>query len=68
MSTAPRCSWNPTTGDVLDDACLALVFGKTNVLLWGDSLAAHYFHDLSQTIDLQAVHVLQATQAHACRH
>ncbi len=35
--------------DVLDEACLALASGKTNVLLWGDSLAAHYFHGLSKT-------------------
>jgi peptidoglycan/LPS O-acetylase OafA/YrhL len=50
-------------GYVLGDACLALVSGKTNVLLWGDSLAAHYFHGLSKTTDPQAVHILQATQA-----
>ena len=50
-------------GDVLGDACLALVSDKTNVLLWGDSLAAHYFHGLSKTLDPQAVHILQATQA-----
>ena len=33
---------------VLGDACLALAPGKTNVLLWGDSLAAHYFHGLAR--------------------
>ncbi|HEU0082286.1 MAG TPA: acyltransferase, partial [Bradyrhizobium sp.] len=27
-----------------DDKCLAMAPGKSNVLLWGDSLAAHYFH------------------------
>lgn len=43
-------------------ACLALAPGKTNVLLWGDSLAAHYFHGLSNTTDPQSVNILQATQ------
>jgi peptidoglycan/LPS O-acetylase OafA/YrhL/lysophospholipase L1-like esterase len=52
----------PVTG-VLDDGCLALATGKTNVLLWGDSLAAHYYHGLSKTTDPQAVHLLQANQA-----
>jgi peptidoglycan/LPS O-acetylase OafA/YrhL len=48
-----------------DEKCLALVPGKTNVLLWGDSYAAQYFHGLSKAIDPQAVNILQATQA-AC--
>ena len=39
--------------------------GKTNWLLWGDSLAAHYFHGLRKGTDPQAVNILQATQA-AC--
>ena len=52
-------------GDAFGEACLALVPGKRNVLLWGDSLAAHYYHGLSKTIDPQAVHILQATQT-AC--
>jgi peptidoglycan/LPS O-acetylase OafA/YrhL len=43
-------------------ACLALAPGKTNVLLWGDSLAAHYFHGLSNTTDPQSVNIMQATQ------
>ncbi len=54
----------PVNG-VFDDACLALATGKTNVLLWGDSLAAHYFHGLRETTDPQLVNILQATQA-AC--
>jgi peptidoglycan/LPS O-acetylase OafA/YrhL len=52
-------------GDLLGDACLALAAGKTNVLLWGDSLAAHYFHGLRTTTDPQTMNILQATQA-AC--
>ena len=52
-------------GDVLGDACLGFAPGKTNVLLWGDSLAAHYFHGLRKTSDPQAVNIMQATQA-AC--
>jgi len=54
----------PASG-VLDDACLAFAPGKSNVLLWGDSLAAHYFHGLTRTTDPQTVNILQATQA-AC--
>jgi peptidoglycan/LPS O-acetylase OafA/YrhL len=54
----------PASG-VFDDACLAPVSGKTNVLLWGDSLAAHYFHGLSRTTDPQSLNILQATQT-AC--
>jgi hypothetical protein len=48
-----------------DDKCLAMVPGKTNVLLWGDSLAAHYSHGLEKALDPQATNILQATQA-AC--
>jgi peptidoglycan/LPS O-acetylase OafA/YrhL len=48
-----------------DEKCLALVPDKTNVLLWGDSYAAQYFHGLSKVADPQAVNILQATQA-AC--
>jgi hypothetical protein len=49
-------------GGVFGDACLALAPGKTNVLLWGDSLAAHYYHGLGRIADPQAVNILQATQ------
>jgi peptidoglycan/LPS O-acetylase OafA/YrhL len=48
-----------------DEKCLALVPGKTNVLLWGDSYAAQYFHGLAKVADPQTVNILQATQA-AC--
>ena len=34
-------------------------------MLWGDSLAAHYFHGLSKAADPQSTNILQATQA-AC--
>ena len=50
---------------VFDDSCIGLVAGKTNVLLWGDSLAAHYFHGLAGTTDPRLTKILQATQA-AC--
>ena len=43
----------------------ALAPGKTNVLLWGDSLAAHYYDGLGKIADAHTVHILQATQA-AC--
>ncbi|WP_213738409.1 acyltransferase family protein [Bradyrhizobium sp. dw_411] len=45
--------------------CLGLAPGKTNIMLWGDSLAAHYFYGLGKVTDPQAVNILQATQA-AC--
>jgi peptidoglycan/LPS O-acetylase OafA/YrhL len=54
----------PASG-VIDDGCLGWAPGKTNVLLWGDSLAAHYFHGLGSATDPKAVNILQATQA-AC--
>ena len=54
----------PANG-VFGDSCLALATGKTNWLLWGDSLAAHYFHGLRKATDPQSVNILQATQA-AC--
>jgi len=54
----------PDSG-VFGDSCLALATGKTNWLLWGDSLAAHYFHGLRKATDPQSVNILQATQA-AC--
>jgi peptidoglycan/LPS O-acetylase OafA/YrhL len=48
-------------GRVPDD-CLRIVAGKTNVLLWGDSFAAHYYHGLLASLDPQAVHIMQASQ------
>jgi peptidoglycan/LPS O-acetylase OafA/YrhL len=54
----------PDSG-VFGDSCLGLAAGKTNWLLWGDSLAAHYFYGLRKAADTQAVNILQATQA-AC--
>jgi peptidoglycan/LPS O-acetylase OafA/YrhL len=51
-----------TASGMLDESCLRLVGGKTNVLLWGDSLAAHYYHGLAAGIDPQEVNILQATQ------
>jgi peptidoglycan/LPS O-acetylase OafA/YrhL len=54
----------PASG-VFDGSCLGFLPDKTNVLLWGDSLAAHYFHGLARTTDPQTINILQATQA-AC--
>ncbi|MDB5640334.1 MAG: hypothetical protein JWP51_5242 [Bradyrhizobium sp.] len=54
----------PASG-VFDNSCLGFLPDKTNVLLWGDSLAAHYFHGLAKTTDPQTINILQATQA-AC--
>jgi peptidoglycan/LPS O-acetylase OafA/YrhL len=50
---------------VFGDSCLAFATGKTNWLLWGDSLAAHYFHGLRMASDPQSLNILQATQV-AC--
>ena len=54
-----------TASGVVDEICLKLVPDKTNVLLWGDSLAAHYFRGLAASTDPRTVNILQATQA-AC--
>lgn len=56
--------FNPSTG-VFGDACLKPEPGKTNALLWGDSLAAQYFHGLQKVTDRRSINILQATQA-AC--
>jgi peptidoglycan/LPS O-acetylase OafA/YrhL len=50
---------------LFDDSCLTLDARKSNWLLWGDSLAAHYFSGLRGAVDQQSVNILQATQA-AC--
>lgn len=46
-----------------DKACLSMVVGKKNVLLWGDSLAAHYMGGLQSHIDPTRVNILQLTAA-----
>jgi peptidoglycan/LPS O-acetylase OafA/YrhL len=56
--------FTPDNG-VFADSCLALAPGKSNWLLWGDSLAAHYFFGLRKVTDPQTVNILQADQA-AC--
>jgi peptidoglycan/LPS O-acetylase OafA/YrhL len=56
--------FTPDNG-VFADYCLALAPGKSNWLLWGDSLAAHYFFGLRKVTDPQTVNILQADQA-AC--
>jgi peptidoglycan/LPS O-acetylase OafA/YrhL len=43
------------------DACITPVAGKRNVLVWGDSYAAHLVHGLRQAAD--GVAVMQATRA-----
>jgi hypothetical protein len=51
-----------TANGVFDEACLRLAAGKRNVLLWGDSYAAHYFHGLDSSVDPNGVSILQATE------
>jgi peptidoglycan/LPS O-acetylase OafA/YrhL len=47
---------------VFADQCLALAAGKSNWLLWGDSLAAHYYSGLRAAIDPERVNILEAAQ------
>jgi peptidoglycan/LPS O-acetylase OafA/YrhL len=47
------------------NSCVALASNKINLLVWGDSFAAHYYFGLRKAIDPQAVEIQQATQA-AC--
>ena len=49
-------------GGTFDKACLLLSPGKSNVLLWGDSLAAHYIAGLKAAADPGTIRFLQATQ------
>ena len=56
--------FSPANG-VFDDSCLAFAAGKKNWLLWGDSLAAHYYPGLRQAAGVDAVNLMEATQA-AC--
>jgi len=52
-----------TTADGrIGDACIASQPGKTNLLLWGDSFAAHYRHGLAANVAADAVNIMQATQ------
>ena len=51
-----------TSNGVLSEACLTLSPGKINLLLWGDSFAAHYFHGLQSVTDPKTVNILQATE------
>ena len=56
--------YSPDNG-VFGDTCLLPAPGRTNLLLWGDSFAAHYFSGLRKVVDPQKMNILQATQA-AC--
>ncbi|CAL76706.1 conserved hypothetical protein; putative membrane protein; putative acyltransferase domain [Bradyrhizobium sp. ORS 278] len=48
-------------GRVAED-CLRADTGKTNILLWGDSFAAHAYHGLKLQLDPDRVNIMQATQ------
>jgi peptidoglycan/LPS O-acetylase OafA/YrhL len=56
--------FSPDDG-LFGESCLAPAAGKSDWLLWGDSLAAHYFSGLRKAADSVNVNILQATQA-AC--
>ena len=47
---------------VFADQCLAFAAGKSNWLLWGDSLAAHYYSGLRAAIDPERINILEAAQ------
>lgn len=52
------------TGEPIDEAtCLTMSRDKPNVLLWGDSHAAHYYPGLAKLAQRQDFNLLQATQA-----
>jgi peptidoglycan/LPS O-acetylase OafA/YrhL len=44
-------------------ACLTPAVGKKNVLLWGDSHAAHFAYALDQTMRGLGAHLMQATKS-----
>jgi hypothetical protein len=46
----------------IPDDCLRLVAGKINILLWGDSFAAHYYPGLAASLDAESFNILQASQ------
>ncbi|CCE03313.1 conserved membrane hypothetical protein [Bradyrhizobium sp. STM 3809] len=48
-------------GRVAED-CLRAETGKTNILLWGDSFAAHAYHGLKAQLDPATVNIMQASQ------
>jgi peptidoglycan/LPS O-acetylase OafA/YrhL len=56
-----RTCFDPA-GGVFDKACLRPAPDKTNVLLWGDSLAAHYILGLKAAADPDTINFMQATQ------
>jgi peptidoglycan/LPS O-acetylase OafA/YrhL len=43
--------------------CLTPVKGKTNVLLWGNSHAAHYYPGIASVIEQRSINLMQATIA-----
>jgi peptidoglycan/LPS O-acetylase OafA/YrhL len=53
--------FGPESG-AFDETCLGLAKDKLNVLLWGDSFAAHYVPGLREALSPGLTHVLQATQ------
>jgi peptidoglycan/LPS O-acetylase OafA/YrhL len=53
--------FGPESGS-FDKSCLRLSPDKSNVLLWGDSLAAHYILGLREAVDPLTTSLMQATQ------
>lgn len=64
QSAAYRGACFRLTGEPIDQAkCLTMSPDKPNVLLWGDSHAAHYYPGLAKLAERQGFNLLQATQA-----
>jgi peptidoglycan/LPS O-acetylase OafA/YrhL len=64
QSAAYRGKCFRLTGDPIDiQECLTMSSQKPNVLLWGDSHAAHYYPGLAQLAQHRGFNLLQATQA-----
>ena len=53
--------FGPESG-TFGDTCLHQSENKSNVLLWGDSLAAHYILGLKELVDAETTNLMQATQ------
>jgi peptidoglycan/LPS O-acetylase OafA/YrhL len=52
-----------TDAPIDEEKCLTMAPGKLNVLLWGDSHAAHYYPGLAKLAEKKQFNLLQATQA-----
>ncbi len=62
-----ECSVSPNGWrDYKPDICFSPQAGKANILLWGDSHAAHFSQTLTDLMERHGGHIMQATSG-ACR-